>query len=95
MCSVGFMKKLLLRDDDSLDHLMNTLVKETLEIPENVTWGGQSNAVFNALYEDFMKPATEVGMYRLEQLAALLTCRRGKGTVKSSIQAVCCLKSDH
>jgi len=41
---------------------MNTVVKETLQIPSTVTWGGQSNDVFNNLYEDFMKPATSVGM---------------------------------
>jgi hypothetical protein len=70
LCSLGLINKLLLRDDDDLDHFMNTLVKETLEIPEEVTWGGQSNDVFSSLYEDFMKPATKVGMYRLEQLEA-------------------------
>jgi hypothetical protein len=57
-----FMRKLLLRDDASLDKLMNTVVKETLEIPTAVTWGGQSSGVFSYLYEDFMKPATSVGM---------------------------------
>jgi len=41
---------------------MNTIVKETLEIPTAVTWGGQRNDVFSNLYEDFMKPATSVGM---------------------------------
>jgi len=56
------MRKLLLRDDASLDNLMNTVVKQTLEIPTAVTWGGQSNNVFSELYEDFMKPATSVGM---------------------------------
>jgi len=56
------VRKLLLRDDASLDNLMNTVVKETLEIPKTVTWGGQSGAVFTKLYEDFMKPATSVGM---------------------------------
>jgi hypothetical protein len=56
------MRKLMLRDDASLDNLMNTVVKDTLEIPEAVTWGGQSDSVFSKLYEDFMKPATSVGM---------------------------------
>lgn len=42
-----------------LDTLMNTLVKDALNIPANVTWGAQSNAVFNTLREDFMKPVTE------------------------------------
>jgi hypothetical protein len=61
------MRRLLLRDDADLDNLMNTIVKETLEIPEEVTWGEQSNAVFSHLSEDFMKPATHVGMYRLKR----------------------------
>ena len=50
-----------LRDDATLDRLMNTVVKSTLEIPESVVWGGQSNAVFSRLYDDFMKPVTHVG----------------------------------
>lgn len=57
---------MLLRDS-SLDHFMNTFVKAALGIQENVTWGGQSNAVFSSLSEDFMKPVTSVGMYKLEQ----------------------------
>lgn len=51
---------------------MNTFVKEALAIPENVTWGGQSNAVFSSLSEDFMKPVTSVGMYKLEQFEPLI-----------------------
>jgi hypothetical protein len=65
MLSSDFLRKLLLRDDDSLDLFMNTVVKETLGIPDNVTWGGQSIEVFSYLYLDFMKPVTSVGMYRL------------------------------
>lgn len=67
ICSLGLVNKLLLRDDDDLDHFMNTVVKEALEIPAEVTWGGQSGDVFDYLSEDFMKPATEVGMYISEQ----------------------------
>jgi len=62
-----FVRKLLLRDDASLDNLMNTVVKKTLEIPTAVTWGGQSNNVFSYLYEDFMKPATSVVEQLLEE----------------------------
>lgn len=54
-----FLGKMLLRDS-SLDHFMNTFVKEALAIPENVTWGGQSDNVFSSLSEDFMKPVTSV-----------------------------------
>ncbi|KAJ9580538.1 hypothetical protein L9F63_024284 [Diploptera punctata] len=49
-----------LRDDYSLDLLMNSVVKETLGIPQHVVWGGQSNDVFQHLYGDFMKPVTSV-----------------------------------
>ncbi|XP_021913833.1 retinoid-inducible serine carboxypeptidase-like isoform X2 [Zootermopsis nevadensis] len=63
----GLVNKLLLRDDDDLDHFMNTVVKEALEIPAEVTWGGQSGDVFDYLSEDFMKPATEVVEQLLEK----------------------------
>ncbi|CAG9785547.1 unnamed protein product [Diatraea saccharalis] len=43
----------------NLNTLMNTLVKQALQIPEHVTWGQLSMAVFNTLNEDFMKPVTE------------------------------------
>lgn len=44
-----------------LDILMNTLVKEALEIPSNVHWGSQANDVFDYLAVDFMKPVINVG----------------------------------
>nr|CAB3265902.1 retinoid-inducible serine carboxypeptidase [Phallusia mammillata] len=44
---------------DPLDALMNGEVKTYLGIPESVTWGGQSNAVFNAQAGDFMKPVID------------------------------------
>jgi len=68
-----FLRKLLLRDDASLDNLMNTVVKETLQIPTTVTWGGQSDNVFSYLYEDFMKPATSV-VEQLLQETNLTVC---------------------
>ncbi|KAM6576607.1 hypothetical protein CsatB_028444 [Cannabis sativa] len=43
--------------DDDLDDLMNGAIKKKLKIiPENVTWGGQSNGVFLAMQGDFMRP---------------------------------------
>ncbi|KAL4715329.1 hypothetical protein ACJJTC_015100 [Scirpophaga incertulas] len=42
-----------------LNILMNTRVKEALNIPNNVKWGSQSDPVFNALMGDFMKPVTK------------------------------------
>jgi len=52
---------------DPLDTLMNGDVKAYLGIPDSVTWGGQSNAVFNAQAGDFMKPVIDTG-------ALLLRC---------------------
>ncbi|XP_062105182.1 serine carboxypeptidase-like 51 [Humulus lupulus] len=43
--------------DDDLGDLMNGAIKKKLRIiPENVTWGGQSDGVFVALQGDFMRP---------------------------------------
>jgi len=40
----------------NLNRLMNGVIREKLKIiPSNVTWGGQSNDVFNALSVDFMQ----------------------------------------
>jgi serine carboxypeptidase 1 len=46
---------------DPLATLMNGEIKKMLRIiPENVTWGGQSGKVFEALSEDFMKPVVRI-----------------------------------
>ncbi|RVE46147.1 hypothetical protein evm_009221 [Chilo suppressalis] len=47
------------REVVDLNTLMNTQVKNALHIPDHVIWGQQSNAVFNTLSEDFMKPVTD------------------------------------
>lgn len=45
---------------DKLSELMNGKIREKLHnIPKNVTWGGQSSDVFEALSEDFMKPVID------------------------------------
>lgn len=42
---------------DETDDFMNGPIRRKLGIiPNNVQWGGQANAVFNALQGDFMKP---------------------------------------
>ncbi|XP_033631003.1 retinoid-inducible serine carboxypeptidase-like isoform X1 [Asterias rubens] len=43
-----------------LDALMNGQIKKQLGIPDNVTWGGQSSAVFSHLSGDFMKPVYNI-----------------------------------
>uniref|UniRef100_H2Z5S9 Carboxypeptidase n=1 Tax=Ciona savignyi TaxID=51511 RepID=H2Z5S9_CIOSA len=65
ICYFTFYKKLIIEayaihvdayQADPLDTLMNGYVKNYLGIPASVTWGGQSNDVFNAQSGDFMKP---------------------------------------
>jgi len=47
--------------DESLDGLMNGPIREKLGIiPDDVTWGGQSDDVFDAQAGDFMKPVVHV-----------------------------------
>ncbi|KAG4183108.1 hypothetical protein ERO13_A09G087500v2 [Gossypium hirsutum] len=44
-------------DGPDLDTLMNGVIKKKLKIiPDNVTWGGQSDFVFSDLSGDFMRP---------------------------------------
>lgn len=46
---------------DPLSTLMNGKIREKLQvIPQNVTWGGQSDKVFEALSKDFMRPVTKI-----------------------------------
>ncbi|XP_059049627.1 retinoid-inducible serine carboxypeptidase-like [Achroia grisella] len=61
----------------NLGNLMNTLVKELLEIPENVTWGSQSDAVFDALRGDFMKPVVKGIEKLLNETNIILTKYNG------------------
>lgn len=45
---------------DALSALMNGPIKAKLGIAANVTWGGQSDAVFSTLSGDFMRPVVDV-----------------------------------
>ncbi|XP_071443744.1 retinoid-inducible serine carboxypeptidase-like isoform X2 [Hetaerina americana] len=48
-------------EDEALVKLMNGPVKENLRvIPENVSWGSQSKAVFESLSDDFMRPVVSI-----------------------------------
>ncbi|CAI9104943.1 OLC1v1003743C6 [Oldenlandia corymbosa var. corymbosa] len=42
--------------DGDIDSLMNGVLKKKFNIPNNVSWGGQSSFVFDALRGDFMRP---------------------------------------
>lgn len=45
----------------SLSQLMNGPIRKKLAIiPQNVTWGGQAEAVFSSMSGDFMKPVVDV-----------------------------------
>ncbi|KAK3761613.1 hypothetical protein RRG08_040308 [Elysia crispata] len=60
----NYLDKLKLRHlkplhNDALSTLMNGPIREKLKIiPKNVSWGGQSELVFEAMSEDFMKNVT-------------------------------------
>jgi serine carboxypeptidase 1 len=70
-CSSDVVRKVLL-SEATLDSFMNTFVKEALGLPANVTWGRQSSDVFSYLSQDFMKPVTSVGKYKLEQFETVI-----------------------
>lgn len=54
---------------DDLDQLMNGPIREKLKIiPKNVTWGGQSDTVFQKQIVDFMKPVTDTGEWDVEYM---------------------------
>ncbi|CAG2114693.1 unnamed protein product [Medioppia subpectinata] len=53
--SSNIVKHLAKYHNDDLDALMNGPIKTKLKIPANVTWGGQSNDVFDHLSADFMR----------------------------------------
>ena len=55
----------LTNTDDQLNALMNGVIKKKLNTPASVTWGGQSNAVFQALSVDFMQPVISTVDYLL------------------------------
>lgn len=48
-------------EEAKLARLMNGKVKSGLNLPKTVEWGGQRSETFNALTEDFLKPATDTG----------------------------------
>lgn len=53
----------------ALDKLMNGPIRNKLKvIPKNVTWGGQSAQVFEALSDDFMTSAVQNGLWYILEL---------------------------
>jgi len=64
---------------DKLSALMNGGIKEMLRIvPQNVSWGGQSSLVFEALREDFMRPVTGIVDSLLNQTSLAVNVYSGQ-----------------
>ncbi|KAF9794259.1 hypothetical protein SFRURICE_009636 [Spodoptera frugiperda] len=81
-----FSKNMLIRNylykptregEYNLNDLMNDHVKPALQIPEHVEWGALSNAVFDTLMEDFMKPVTDGIEKLLNETDIILTKYNG------------------
>jgi serine carboxypeptidase 1 len=85
-----FMRHVGFSLGDPLDSLMNGPIRAKLNggpngkvIPDNVTWGSQSGAVFSTLSLDFMKPVTS-------SLDALLASARINVTIEEGqIDLIC------
>ncbi|KAL8515905.1 hypothetical protein ACS0TY_014564 [Phlomoides rotata] len=68
----GYLNSIAIGAVADLSSLMNTEIKKKLNIiPQNVTWGGQSGLVFDALQGDFMRPRIN------EDILALLEFKKG------------------
>lgn len=65
-------------EDDDLDKLMNGPMRKKLGIPPEVTWGNQSNAVFDNLRGDFMKSVVDDVDYLLNSTDVKVTVYTGQ-----------------
>lgn len=69
-----------------LDSLMNGAIKKQLQIiPQNVTWGGQSDLVFSALEGDFMRP-------RIKEVDELLSKGVNVTVYNGQLDLICATK---
>jgi serine carboxypeptidase 1 len=72
--------------DGDVDTLLNGVIKKKLKIiPENVTWGGQSNDVFGYLEGDFMKP-------RIDEVDQLLAKGVNVTVYNGQVDLICATK---
>lgn len=72
--------------DDELGTLLNGVIKKKLKIiPENVTWGGQSNEVFTYLEGDFMRP-------RIDEVDQLLAKGVNVTVYNGQVDLICATK---
>ncbi|OMO90340.1 Peptidase S10, serine carboxypeptidase [Corchorus olitorius] len=73
-------------DGGDLDSLMNGAIKKKLKIiPANVSWGGQSDSVFQYLAGDFMKP-------RIAEVDELLSKGVNVTIYNGQLDVICCTK---
>jgi len=79
--SKGHLKKYYA---DPLTALMNGKVRDKLQIiPNNVTWGGQSDDVFKYLSTDFMKPY-------IDQVDSLISQNYVVAVYSGNLDLICC-----
>ncbi|XP_010940511.1 serine carboxypeptidase-like 51 [Elaeis guineensis] len=70
----------------SLADLMNGIIKKKLKIiPKSVSWGGQSNDVFDALVHDFVKP-------RISEVDELLSLGVNVTIYNGQVDLICATK---
>mmetsp|Transcript_13116 Transcript_13116/g.16210 ORF Transcript_13116/g.16210 Transcript_13116/m.16210 type:complete len:446 (-) Transcript_13116:104-1441(-) len=71
-------------NESQISYIMNHQVKEQLGIiPNNVQWGGQSNAVFSAQETDFMKPV-------IKDVTSLLQKGINVNIINGQLDLICC-----
>lgn len=72
--------------EGDLDTLMNGVIKRKLKIiPNNVTWGGQSDGVFDAMAGDFMRP-------RIDEVDQLLAKGVNVTIYNGQVDLICATK---
>ncbi|PHT35080.1 Serine carboxypeptidase-like 51 [Capsicum baccatum] len=72
--------------DDDLDNLMNGVIRKKLKIiPQNISWGGQSDSVFSVLKGDFMKP-------RIDEVDELLAKGVNVTVYNGQLDLICATK---
>lgn len=58
-------------EEAKLARLMNGKVKLALNLPKTIEWGKQRSDTFNALTEDFLKPATDIGNHAKDKCISI------------------------
>lgn len=68
---------------NTIDGIMNGVIKQKLKIiPKNFTWGQQSDSVYNALVNDFMKP-------RIDEIDELLSYGINVTVYNGQLDVIC------